>query len=188
VRLTSAETRRLREYLDEAAGARLGGIEPKYWEIPRGDTVFLQTISKDQYEGWLSEWQEAIRNEPFEHAFVIDARGGAYHVTSEDIGYVWLQQIDCKGALVVHNHTDNTTFSSLDFDSMKSKEMRELRIVSSEYDITMVNLEKHITWAEAELMSGVDTMCYNDGNDARNEYVLKWLDTNDYITYKRAHR
>lgn len=114
---------------------------------PSGEPVFLGEIDPLYLDEAVRYYNERIRDEAVEHAFIIDRNGNVYYSVGNESG-VSFDGVDLDGATVTHNHPESNgivSFGRDDFEFMKAHQnIRELHCVNSEYNYK-VSLLKDIT-------------------------------------------
>ena len=95
----------------------------------------LGTIDISNIDQAISYFSDQIRNMPTEHAIVIETDGTVTHfISNTNIEVDIFDVKNLKGAHVLHNHTDSTSFGKSDFNFMRANQESIYEVCSPKYD------------------------------------------------------
>lgn len=95
----------------------------------------LGTIDISNIDQAISYFSDQIRNMPTEHAIVIETDGTVTHfISNTNIEVDIFDVKNLKGAHVLHNHPDSTSFGKSDFNFMRANQESIYEVCSPKYD------------------------------------------------------
>ena len=147
-------------------------------------------IKDDDAVDAVANWaRETFRDEPVEHATVIQSDGHVYHSIG-DVSAVSLEGASLSGAIVIHNHPpqdgEQVSLSSVDFDKMQEcPDMARLEANTHDFDCVAVPNEsiRNVTYNYAYLHAAGPK---RDEFDETNHQVMEWLDAAGFLSYTRT--
>ncbi len=179
-----------REWLNERL-AEAGSAEPVSLEdAPVNEPILIDTITPDEVDKKLREYENIIKDNDFETAFVIDGNGDVYRVKGEKDSVDW-DGVSGKDAYILHNHPLNAngyadSFSTTDYAYMQAtQDFKEMRLVTPTHRYTL-RLLKPLDLSRNEVYLNGAALAYAAGaTNQIHHYMMLYLKELGYADYAR---
>ena len=149
----------------------------------------MGSIDIDKTDECIKYFESIIKDEPVEHAIVIDKQGNVLHFIG-NASNVNIYDFDADGAHITHNHPlANVTlsFGEDDFYFLQANQnIASFRCVNAKYTYSIELLKSldDVSYSEVylEAMKSIDQ---NDDNIDLQDIAMQILDARGYIRYEK---
>lgn len=154
-----------------------------------GKPIFLGEVDLEHRHEAIRYYNEQIRNEKIEYAFVIDRKGKVYYSVGDEDA-VGLEGIDLTGAIITHNHPEANgivSFSEDDFKLLQNNQaIRSLIAVNREYtySVEIAKMLDRISYHEFYRKAMEEAELGDPDFDLQHK-VFEILDREGYVKYVR---
>lgn len=154
---------------------------------------FVEKIEFNQIDDKIQEYNDIIKNEYTEFAYVIQKNGEVFRFKGNK-ETVNIYNVELENAIITHNHLKDKyddiykSFGEDDFNFLKKHpEIQKLKEINEEYSYSVSVLKKIDVDKTYARNKGLELMIQEVGYGDEQHYMFKWLRNEGYVDYERIN-